>query len=106
MPVPEKIIFPQLANLTLESNTPIRRSLFSTFDPAILSKNLNSIFFIGGDFLMKHFKDASTGKVNFSTTREGKPSKMQRTIFSEVFYCMAMVGLSKATQEIKYQVTE
>jgi hypothetical protein len=60
--------------------------------------------FPGGEFLMKHFKDPATGKVFFSTTRDGKPTKMQRTIFSEVFYSMAMAGLAKATQQTKYKV--
>lgn len=53
---------------------------------------------------MKYFKDPSTGKVYFSTTRDGKPTKIQRTVFAEVFYCMAMAGLAKATQQTKYKV--
>jgi len=54
---------------------------------------------------MTHFKDPVSKKVYFSTTREGKPTKMQRTIFAEVFYCMAMAGLTKATQQSKYKVS-
>ncbi len=54
---------------------------------------------------MTHFKDPVSKKVYFSATREGKPTKMQRTIFAEVFYCMAMAGLTKATQQSKYKVS-
>ena len=53
---------------------------------------------------MSHFKDAASQKVYFSVTRDGKPIKMQRTIFTEVFYCMAMAGLFKVTKESKYKV--
>ncbi len=53
---------------------------------------------------MSNFKDAASQKVYFSATRDGKPIKMQRTIFSEVFYCMAMAGLFKVTKESKYKV--
>ena len=54
---------------------------------------------------MSHFKDAASQKVYFSVTRDGKPIKMQRTIFTEVFYCMAMAGLFKVTKESKYKVS-
>jgi hypothetical protein len=54
---------------------------------------------------MSNFKDAASQKVYFSATRDGKPIKMQRTIFSEVFYCMAMAGLFKVTKESKYKVS-
>jgi hypothetical protein len=53
---------------------------------------------------MQHFKDPETSKVYFSTTRDGKPTKIQRTAFAEIFYCMAMAGLAKATKDAKYKV--
>jgi N-acylglucosamine 2-epimerase len=38
------------------------------------------------------------------TTSDGKPVKIQRTIFCECFYIMAMAGLYQATNEEKYKV--
>jgi hypothetical protein len=38
------------------------------------------------------------------TTCDGKPVKIQRTIFCECFYIMAMAGLYQATKEEKYKV--
>ncbi len=45
--------------------------------------------------MMKHMKDKENGKIYFAVTRDGKPLKHQRTIYTEVFYCMAMTGLYK-----------
>ena len=59
----------------------------------------------GGEFLCRNFKDKSSGKVYFSTDREGRATKMQRTIFSEVFYVMAMAGLAKVTDKNEYLVS-
>lgn len=55
---------------------------------------------------MTHFKDPVTSKVYFSTTRDGKPTKVQRTVFAEIFYSMAMAGLAKATKEAKYKASQ
>ena len=38
----------------------------------------------GGKFLRDFVKNPDTGKCYFSVTREGKPVKIQRTIFTEV----------------------
>ena len=38
----------------------------------------------GGEFLMKNVKNSMTGKCYFSVTRDGKPIKIQRTIYAEV----------------------
>lgn len=73
----------------------------------------------GGQFLMDFVKNPDTGKCYFSVTREGKPVKIQRTIFTEVslitqvvvsssccvevFYVMAMCGLHSLTGEAVYR---
>ncbi len=49
----------------------------------------------GAKFLMTRMKDASTRRVYFATTAEGKPKKLQRSIFAEVFYAMAMAAAAK-----------
>ena len=38
----------------------------------------------GGEFLRKFVKNQETGKCYFSVTRDGRPVKVQRTIYSEV----------------------
>lgn len=45
-------------------------------------------------------------KYCFSIKRDGDGIKIQRQIFSEVFYVMAMAGLARATKESKYRVRE
>ena len=83
-----------------------------------------SIVSPGGDFLMSKVKDPASGKVFFSTTRDGKGIKMQRTFYAEVrtslvirkrytknpsiyffqvFYVMAMAGLARVTGLEKYK---
>ncbi|XP_028399316.1 N-acylglucosamine 2-epimerase-like [Dendronephthya gigantea] len=57
----------------------------------------------GGDFLQTYFKRPEDNKCYFATTCDGKPIKMQRTIFCECFYIMAMTGLYQATNESKYK---
>ena len=59
----------------------------------------------GGDFLETFFKRPEDNKCYFATTCDGKPIKMQRTIFCECFYIMAMTGLYQATKEDKYKVS-
>ena len=56
----------------------------------------------GGEFLLNHFKDQNSDKIYFMTSREGLPLKHQRTLFTEVFFCMAMSGLYQITKEKKY----
>ncbi|XP_052240983.1 N-acylglucosamine 2-epimerase-like isoform X2 [Dreissena polymorpha] len=57
----------------------------------------------GAEFLMKFAKDASTGRCYLILTRDGRPIKMQRTIFSECFYTMAMSEMAKATKQALYK---
>ncbi|XP_006877288.1 PREDICTED: N-acylglucosamine 2-epimerase [Chrysochloris asiatica] len=58
----------------------------------------------GGDFLLRHAQVAPPGKkCAFVLTRDGRPVKVQRTIFSECFYTMAMNELWRITGESQYQ---
>lgn len=62
----------------------------------------------GGKFL-RSFARVSGGwpgewKCAFCLTRDGKPVKIQRTIFSECFYIMAMDELSRVTNDVDMQV--
>ncbi|KAK3585826.1 hypothetical protein CHS0354_038351 [Potamilus streckersoni] len=58
----------------------------------------------GGEFLMKHAKvSSSSQKCALVLTRDGKPIKVQRTVFSECFYVMGMSELSRATGEKQYR---
>ncbi|XP_043830258.1 N-acylglucosamine 2-epimerase [Dromiciops gliroides] len=58
----------------------------------------------GGEFLIRHARVAPPGKkCAFVLTRDGRPVKIQRTIFSECFYTMAMDELWKATGDPRYQ---
>ena len=54
--------------------------------------------------MMKHFKDDESGKIYFAVTREGQPIKMQRTMHSEEFYVLGMIGLFSVTNDSKYLV--
>ncbi len=58
----------------------------------------------GGEFLIKNFKIPDVGKIYFSTNVYGEPSKIQRTLFGEVYYVMAMSGLVNATGDKKFWV--
>lgn len=56
----------------------------------------------GGAFLQRFARVPSSGnpwKCAFCLTRDGKPVKVQRTIFSECFYIMAMDELSRVTED-------
>ena len=59
----------------------------------------------GADFIMSKMKDEKSGKIYFSTTASGEPTKMQRTLYAEVFYVMAMAGMYRITQDVKYKVS-
>lgn len=63
---------------------------------------------VGGAFL-RRFARVSGGcggdwKCAFCLTRDGKPVKIQRTIFSECFYILAMDELSRVTGDTDMQV--
>ncbi|CAL8303059.1 unnamed protein product [Arctogadus glacialis] len=54
----------------------------------------------GGEFLRQFARvpsDSPTWKCAFCLTKDGKPVKIQRSIFSECFYIMAMDELSRVT---------
>ena len=53
---------------------------------------------------MRHVKNPATGKCNFLVTADGRVVKIQRKIFSECFYMMAMCELARATKDDKYKV--
>ncbi|XP_042523425.1 N-acylglucosamine 2-epimerase isoform X3 [Dipodomys spectabilis] len=58
----------------------------------------------GGEFLLRCARVAPPGKkCAFVLTRDGRPSKVQRTIFSECFYTMAMNELWRVTGDVRYQ---
>uniref|UniRef100_A0A8C0LFY1 N-acylglucosamine 2-epimerase n=1 Tax=Canis lupus dingo TaxID=286419 RepID=A0A8C0LFY1_CANLU len=58
----------------------------------------------GGEFLLRFARVAPPGKkCAFVLTRDGQPIKVQRTIFSECFYTMAMNELWRVTGEARYQ---
>lgn len=57
-----------------------------------------------GEFLLRHARvSADSMKCAFVLTRDGKAVKVQRTIFSECFYTMAMDELWRVTGEEKYK---
>ena len=55
------------------------------------------------DFLCKYAK-RDDNRCYFCLTEDGKPVKLQRTIFSESFYVMAMSEIGRATGKIEYKV--
>lgn len=58
----------------------------------------------GGEFLLKHARVSPTSqKCAFVLTRDGRPVKIQRTIFSECFYVLGLDELGRATGERRYQ---
>ncbi|XP_029465521.1 N-acylglucosamine 2-epimerase isoform X2 [Rhinatrema bivittatum] len=58
----------------------------------------------GGEFLIRHAKvSAGSWKCAFVLTRDGRAVKVQRTIFSECFYVMAMDELWRVTGQQKYR---
>uniref|UniRef100_A0A8D0W9P6 N-acylglucosamine 2-epimerase n=1 Tax=Sus scrofa TaxID=9823 RepID=A0A8D0W9P6_PIG len=58
----------------------------------------------GGEFLLRHARVAPPEKkCAFVLTRDGRPVKVQRSIFSECFYTMAMNELWRVTAEARYQ---
>ncbi len=57
----------------------------------------------GASFLRKNVKRADN-RCYFCVTADGKPIKLQRTIFSECFYVTAMAEIGKATGNEEYKV--
>ncbi|XP_051034279.1 N-acylglucosamine 2-epimerase isoform X1 [Phodopus roborovskii] len=58
----------------------------------------------GGEFLLRFARVAPPAKkCAFVLTRDGRPMKVQRTIFSECFYTIAMNELWRVTKETCYQ---
>ena len=55
------------------------------------------------DFLRKYAK-RDDNRCYFCLTADGKPVKLQRTIFSESFYVMAMSEIGRATGNTEYKV--
>ncbi|MCP4246497.1 MAG: N-acylglucosamine 2-epimerase [bacterium] len=51
------------------------------------------------DFLDRHCFDEQ-GKAYFSVTRDGRPLRMRRYVFSEVFACLAFAALAAATGDV------
>lgn len=56
----------------------------------------------GARFLRQYARDPATGRVYFSVTRDGRPVHLQRKIYSEVFYVMAMSEMAWATGGEEY----
>ncbi|XP_077185812.1 N-acylglucosamine 2-epimerase isoform X2 [Paroedura picta] len=58
----------------------------------------------GGEFLLRHACVAPPSqKCAFVLTRDGRPVKIQRTIFSECFYVLGLDELGRATGEHRYR---
>lgn len=53
---------------------------------------------LGADFL-RNYAIRDDGRVYFSVTAEGKPIYLQRKIFSECFYIMALAEFSRASEQ-------
>ena len=75
--------------------------IFSKFYREIEQKsNWLKIAQLGADFLQNHaIRDDR--RVYFSLTAEGKPIYLQRKIFSECFYIMALAAFSRASEQPK-----
>jgi len=56
---------------------------------------------LGADFLLEHAIKPD-GRVYFSMTEDGKPKSIQRKIFSECFWIMAMAEFSRASGDESY----
>lgn len=56
----------------------------------------------GADFLRQYGRDKTTGRVYFSLTRDGRPMHIQRKIYAEVFYQLAMTEMARATGRDEY----
>jgi len=63
---------------------------------------------LGFEFIRKYGRDQSSGRVYFSLARDGRPLSIQRKIFAEVFYVMALNEYSRAAgdREINKEAVE
>lgn len=57
----------------------------------------------GAEFLRKYAKNPETNRCYLVVTKDGKPVKIQRTIFSECFYLMAMSEIGIVTGKQSYK---
>lgn len=82
-------------------------------DPEAVYKQLPPVCTTGGEFLKKFARlpngDGADGgdrqwKCAFCLTRDGRVVKVQRTIFSECFYVLALDELSRVTGDHDMQV--
>ncbi|XP_069501517.1 N-acylglucosamine 2-epimerase isoform X2 [Ambystoma mexicanum] len=72
--------------------------------PRYHSADLLQAALSAGEFLLRHARvSADSMKCAFVLTRDGKAVKVQRTIFSECFYTMAMDELWRVTGDEKYK---
>lgn len=60
----------------------------------------------GGEFLLNHIKRPEDGRCYFQVTAEGQPIKIQKTLFTECYYALAMAELARATSVKKYRVRD
>ncbi|XP_053329262.1 N-acylglucosamine 2-epimerase [Spea bombifrons] len=73
--------------------------------PRFRKQEVLSAAIAGGKFLMDHGRPtAGSLKCAFVVTRDGRAVKIQRTIFSECFFIMAMDELWRTTQEERYKM--
>jgi N-acylglucosamine 2-epimerase len=56
----------------------------------------------GAQFLRKHGRTRD-GRVYFAVTRDGRPIHIQRKIYSEVFYVLAMIAMYQTTDAASYR---
>ncbi len=74
-------------------------------DPNGRKKRLVVAAVKGGEFLRRFAKvPDGSGKCYFALTKDGRPVKIQRTMFSESFYALAMIGLADVPGEKVYKV--
>ena len=79
--------------------------IYNSVDRYKNNENLLKSSILCAKFLMNdNIRDPITYKCCFSCTRDGKPLKIQRTIFSECFYFMAMSEVYIATRDELYKV--
>lgn len=68
-------------------------------------KEILEVALRGANFLRKYAK-RDDNRCYFCLTADGKPVKLQRTIFSESFYVMAMSEIAKASGKNEFKVTK
>ncbi|KAM4663176.1 N-acylglucosamine 2-epimerase [Discoglossus pictus] len=72
--------------------------------PRFHKQEILSAAIAGGEFLLAHARPSTDSlKCAFVVTRDGRAVKVQRTIFSECFYVMAMDELWRVTGEERYK---